>query len=477
MTMQNIDSVIKTLEYENGEIQRVHVITLEKGSVFGFFKPKTSEKAFGRLCDLYAGFTVPKCPWIFGRLMHFCLPDDIAVPAAVSELAERYAYKYGYVSDITAKVTIAFTKCLRIMKDGTVKPRKNNAEGKKIYEFYRKLSEKGCAKTVCGKLPFMKILPVGTDFGLLSETENKMTVRANSTFFIMEAFDVTSVCDTIGTPFGLTVEDGQIITPPLYKREAFIVRKDGKISIERPTLDGLTILIGGERFANEKNGTRIFERPERAKSPVMPKDNRFIDLAVIGRRIVAVKRGGGLTIPAAGFVLRIRTSAFKDITEDICTALSGYEVSYEGMDDVAFAVSAGNSAIINGKKTEGFISPFYNIRRPWRIKYPPTCYPLNYTYARAPRMAVGATKDGRLVLLWAEGPGKFSYEKGKDSCGASLKEMADICEKLGIYNAVNLDGGGSSQILFNGERKLMISDRNKENNTEAERAVPLGLGI
>ena len=90
-------------------------------------------------------------------------------------------------------------------------------------------------------------------------------------------------------------------------------------------------------------------------------------------------------------------------------------------------------------------------------------------------MVVGEDEEGRLVLIWFEGKGKFSYEKGVDSCGASLKEMAEICSSLGLRNAVNLDGGGSAQILMDNRRSLMISDRNKSDNSEAERAVPLGL--
>ena len=53
--------------------------------------------------------------------------------------------------------------------------------------------------------------------------------------------------------------------------------------------------------------------------------------------------------------------------------------------------------------------------------------------------------------------------------------MADIAEDLGMVNAVNLDGGGSAQILINNQRYLRISDRNKKDNSDAERLVPLGL--
>ena len=91
-------------------------------------------------------------------------------------------------------------------------------------------------------------------------------------------------------------------------------------------------------------------------------------------------------------------------------------------------------------------------------------------------MAIGADRSGRPAVIWAEGAGKLAYSPGKDSCGASLSEMADICLKAGLVNAVNLDGGGSAQILMNGNRSLMISDRNPD-NTEAERAIPVGLMI
>ena len=91
-------------------------------------------------------------------------------------------------------------------------------------------------------------------------------------------------------------------------------------------------------------------------------------------------------------------------------------------------------------------------------------------------MVIGEDSSGRPVMIWAEGAGKLRYLPGADSGGASLSEMSEICLTLGRVNAINLDGGGSSQILVNNERSLMISDR-KPDNSEAERAVPTGLII
>ena len=44
-----------------------------------------------------------------------------------------------------------------------------------------------------------------------------------------------------------------------------------------------------------------------------------------------------------------------------------------------------------------------------------------------------------------------------------------------MKNGVNLDGGGSAQILLNGERRLFLSDRDRGDFRERERAVPNGL--
>ena len=123
----------------------------------------------------------------------------------------------------------------------------------------------------------------------------------------------------------------------------------------------------------------------------------------------------------------------------------------------------------------GFRSRFYNIKGLEPVAFPPSLYPLDFEKARAARIALGADEEGKPVILWAEGKGKLRYTPGQDSCGASLLEMAHICADAGMVNAVNLDGGGSAQILLKNKRSLLISDRNKEDNTEAERPVPLAL--
>jgi hypothetical protein len=147
------------------------------------------------------------------------------------------------------------------------------------------------------------------------------------------------------------------------------------------------------------------------------------------------------------------------------------------MENIQFGIQVGNSILRSGEKTEGFISRFYNIRKLERVPFPPCLYPLDFHKARAARIALGADENGKPMILWAEGAGKLNYIPGKDSCGASLSELTDICSEMGMINAVNLDGGGSSQMLLHNRRSLLISDRNETDDSEAERPVPLGLMV
>lgn len=77
-----------------------------------------------------------------------------------------------------------------------------------------------------------------------------------------------------------------------------------------------------------------------------------------------------------------------------------------------------------------------------------------------PRTAMGYTRDGRLIILVIQGrtPGV--------AAGATLAEEAQLLLELGCYEALNLDGGGSSCMLINGKETIRPSDR------EGQRPLP-----
>lgn len=61
--------------------------------------------------------------------------------------------------------------------------------------------------------------------------------------------------------------------------------------------------------------------------------------------------------------------------------------------------------------------------------------------SRQPRTAVGATADGKVILLVCDG------RNMRGSAGFTLAELADKLIGLGAVDAINLDGGGSSTMV------------------------------
>lgn len=82
---------------------------------------------------------------------------------------------------------------------------------------------------------------------------------------------------------------------------------------------------------------------------------------------------------------------------------------------------------------------------------------------RAPRTAVGLKQDGTVLVLVVDG-------RSSNSKGLTLQELATYFLRLGARDAVNLDGGGSSVMVINGEVVNKPSDGR-------ERAVSMALGL
>jgi len=79
---------------------------------------------------------------------------------------------------------------------------------------------------------------------------------------------------------------------------------------------------------------------------------------------------------------------------------------------------------------------------------------------RHPRTAMGYSKDGKLFIMAIEGRRPGMAE------GATLLQEANMFKELGCWEALNLDGGGSSCLLVNGKETIKPSDK------EGQRPVP-----
>ena len=85
---------------------------------------------------------------------------------------------------------------------------------------------------------------------------------------------------------------------------------------------------------------------------------------------------------------------------------------------------------------------------------------------RHPRAAVGTDDEGNIYYVVIDG--RF---KGQGD-GASIYETAYICKMLGMTEAINLDGGGSTTLWSEGTGVINHPYDNKKFDHDGERAVP-----
>ncbi|AGF54875.1 MULTISPECIES: phosphodiester glycosidase family protein [Clostridium] len=79
-----------------------------------------------------------------------------------------------------------------------------------------------------------------------------------------------------------------------------------------------------------------------------------------------------------------------------------------------------------------------------------------------PKTAIGQKKDGSIILMVIDG-------NDLGSLGATVKEVQDIMYQLGAYNAINLDGGKSTTMYYDGD---II---NKPSNSMGERTIATAI--
>jgi len=81
--------------------------------------------------------------------------------------------------------------------------------------------------------------------------------------------------------------------------------------------------------------------------------------------------------------------------------------------------------------------------------------------ASNPRTAIGIVEEGHYVFVVSDG-------RTNESEGLSLYELAEFLQELGVETAYNLDGGGSSTMVYQGE---VVNNPTTSGNSVKERSV------
>ena len=87
-----------------------------------------------------------------------------------------------------------------------------------------------------------------------------------------------------------------------------------------------------------------------------------------------------------------------------------------------------------------------------------------------PVTAMGYTNDERIIILVVQGRFPGIAE------GTNLQEEAKIMKDIGCYEALNLDGGGSSCMLVNGKQTIDPSDKEGQRPIASVFMIKLAVG-
>jgi exopolysaccharide biosynthesis protein len=96
-----------------------------------------------------------------------------------------------------------------------------------------------------------------------------------------------------------------------------------------------------------------------------------------------------------------------------------------------------------------------------------------FATGRHPRTAVGVARGGRRLLLVVVDGRQKGY-----SDGMTLRELAEVMRAFGARDAINLDGGGSTTLVYadpDSSGKLRVA--NRPSDPTGERPVGNALAI
>ena len=261
--------------------------------------------------------------------------------------------------------------------------------------------------------------------------------------------------DTDGWVIGNCKWNGSFFGVDDTPRSAFVVDKEGKASIQKDLSylgtvslpDGRTLTIKGLNRQRITDDLVLFNRNYAGST----RTNEH------GRE-VRVSKGRAMEVSAKGNMRLDHDSL----------VLSGHGANADALahirrgDRVAIAQTLGSRLADEARLVVGG-GPLLVEKGVVNVRSREESMASDIAYGRAPRTGVGVKADGTVLLMVVDGRSQYS-------AGMSLKEFATYLKRFGAVSAVNLDGGGSSEMVLDGKIMNRPSDG-------SERPVSIGLGI
>lgn len=273
--------------------------------------------------------------------------------------------------------------------------------------------------------PDLKLTPALASETLSSKSTITNIARKNNSIV---AINGTFFKPATGVPLGTLMINKKMYTGPIYNRVAMGIFND-RYDMARIQLNadlkanGTTIKIDNINQPRMLSTYVIVYTKEWGNiAPPTPKYGKQI--AIKDNKIVKVS-DSALAIPEDGFVVVGPSQNLDKILDEKDIKL---EVStIPNWDDVNHIISGGPYLVKNGQ-----------------VYVDVTEQKLASIGGRNPRTAIGYTADNNLIIVTVDG-------RESSSVGMTLTELANFMKSVGCYNAMNLDGGGSTVLYIDGK--------------------------
>ena len=251
----------------------------------------------------------------------------------------------------------------------------------------------------------------------------------------------------VGNPLGVLVSNGEWLVGPVYDRAAIGFTDNKKVLIDKVMLTGSATIYRGFR----KKEVSMFDI-DGFNTPVhlysmfgffnSKWDEKLDDVqaAVVKKDCIKKITKNEARIMDDGYIIASK----KDISlKDYVKKRDCLKIEWKQEPDwsnVKEAISGGPYLLMDGG--------IFVDDKVEHIKFAK-----KETYA--PRSAIGIGKNGNLYLITVDG------RNNGYSVGLTLKELAELLKKLDLKDAINLDGGGSTELVIDGKIINKLSEHHE----------------
>ncbi|WP_179333149.1 phosphodiester glycosidase family protein [Winogradskyella costae] len=266
----------------------------------------------------------------------------------------------------------------------------------------------------------------------------------------------------IGSPLGLLIMDNKVFCPPLFNKPAFVIYKNGDVDIRKVNSKS-GFIVNGKQAKMTFSSTNYNKH-----SSIEPcfydlsyvedtfKGDGNVIVRIAGntvKEIIKTRKKEDVPVIPVGITLSIPSTLFSDAMfvegKSLDIQLLEPEENPYKWDEISYAIEAGPMLIDEGKQILNMEEEGWKTTNSIKTQ----AARLDFTDMRGPKIAVGITKAGKLMVLMVNG-------RIRESVGATHFDMVDILLKYGMDKAMGFDPGGSSTLVVDGNI-MNISPYNK----------------